>query len=313
MRELENNITSSYRENLYIFLKRLVSFLFPILLVTVVLFSISRYLSSRSLNIEDEILVLICWDSHTKSAINDSVLSSSINISLTSQPFFYTYSILVPLLAENPQIQTVLLGYSFHSLVPIIDVLLFDSERAQKACLDREAYLSVVSLSYVLQLVRADGIQILGLSSIKQILKSIRRSSIHNLSFIGSYYPSTGQNLTEENVEAAIERHYLNESSDVNYGIALYQVDYLYKIDELCKNSDIELFLVNTPISSQYYEAIPKSLIENYYYIASTVDATLLDFHDFSLSDSCYGDSDHLNFYGATEFSLFLDSMLVQY
>ncbi len=313
MKELENSTNQSYRDNLCIFLKRLVSFLFPILIVIVVLFFIARYLSPRGLNVEDKVSVLICGDSHTKSAINDSVLSSSINISLTSQPFFYTYSILIPLLARNPEMQTVLLGYSFHSLSPIMDSILFDSELAQENCLERESYLSIMSLTYVCQLVRTNGIQILGISSIKQIWKSIHSTDIHDLAFIGSYYPSTGQNLTDENVDAAIKRHYFNESTDINNSIAVYQVDYLYKIADLCNANDVELFLVNTPISSQYYEAIPKIYLENYYYIASTVDATLLDFHDFSLPDSCYGDSDHLNYYGATEFSLFLDSILVLY
>ena len=310
MKELSTEPCMSSRDNLYAFVMRLIVFLLSITVAVVILFFSSRYLSRESLIIDDGISILVCGDSHTMSAVNDSVLSSSMNISNTSQPFFYTYSVLVPLLARNPQIQTVLLGYSFHSVSSIMDDILFNSDLAKNNCVRRNNYLAVADLSYVVQLVRTDGIQILVLVSLKQIWKSLHPEGIHDVMFIGKYYPSTGQNLTDENVEAAIQRHYYYESGLVRYGIAEYQINYLYKIAELCNQNEIELFLVNTPVSTQYYEAIPQNYIDNFYYIASTVDATLLDFHDSSLPDSCYGNADHLNYYGAAEFSLLLDSIL---
>lgn len=294
------------------FVKRLMYFILSEMLIIAVLFVYARSLSNVNTMFDDNIAIIVCGDSHMQSGINDSLLLSSMNISLTSQPYFYSYSVLSILLSNNPQIENVLLGYSYHSLSPLIDSIISERKLAQKACLDRKPYLVISPLSYVYQLVISDGFQELLMGSVNQIYKGMFSSEIVEMPYIGGYYSSISNNLSDENIDAAIQRHYYDEFGAVCSGVSVMQIDYLYKIAELCNKCDVELYLINTPISRQYFEAIPRSYIDNYYYIASTVDATFLDFHDFPLPDSCYGDADHLNYYGATEFSLYLDSLLNQ-
>ena len=297
---------------LLIFFRRLIWFLLLLFLGISMLFVFARYLSNSNSLIGVDITLIACGDSHIVAGINDTVLPSSINIALTSQPYFYTYSVLKLLLPNNPHIETVLLGYSFHSLCPTIDKLLYDRKLALRACLNRTPFLPISPVSYVYKLVIADGLQELCTGSIKQIHRGLFLEEIAEMPFIGGYYSSNGNNLNDENVDASIQRHYYDEYGVVCSGNAYIQIEYLNKIIELCNQNNVELYLLNTPISLRYYEAIPRNYIDNYYNIASAVDATLLDFHDFPLPDSCYGDADHLNFYGATQFSLFLDSLLNQ-
>ena len=312
MRVLCSRNTSATSSGILVFSRRVFLFVLSVVFLVFLLFAWARYLSHKNLELDDNVSIIVCGDSHTQSAINDSVLSSSINISFTSQPYFFTFSVLRFLIECNPQIETVILGYSFHSLSPIMDTILFDSETALENALNRDAFLALTDLSYVCKIFYNDPVDIfvlLARSSLRHIWQQVHSNDIHDMLFIGGYYSSFGQNMSIENVEAAVQRHYYKQSEGYE-GIAVYQPYYLHRRASLCKDNNVEMYLVNTPISEEYYNKIPRAYISNYYYIASEVDAALLDYHDFQLPDSCYGDADHLNYYGAIEFSKTIDSLM---
>ena len=79
-----------------------------------------------NITLSKNVTTIICGDSHTKSAVNDSLLQHSINISQTSEHFLYTYNVLAFTLKNNPQIKKVILGVSYHSFSEIYDSYVFD-------------------------------------------------------------------------------------------------------------------------------------------------------------------------------------------
>lgn len=298
--------------NYGLFVERLIYFVLSVFIFVLILFTFARSLSNRNTGFNEDITIIACGDSHIAAGINDSILSSSVNIALSSQPYFHSYNVLGTLLPNNPEIKTVLLGYAYHSLSPNMDSLVITKKSDLENCGDRGRYLIISPLSYTCHIVIKDGVEVLLRSIVNHIRIGISTKEILDRPYMGEYYLSNSHNMSQENTDAALQIQYYNRAGEVQNEIAIYQLYYLYRISELCNKNDVELYLLNTPISRQYFEAIPRGYIDNYRYIASTVDATLLDFHDFPLPDSCYGDADHLNYYGATEFSLFLDSLLNQ-
>ena len=83
-----------------------------------------------------------------------------------------------------------------------------------------------------------------------------------------------------------------------------YQFDYLMKIVELCKIYNVELILINTPTYKS--EIYSNNTLQSYYnrYFSQI---KYLDFSDFVLPDSGYGDIEHLNYKGAEIFSQYLE------
>ena len=55
-------------------------------------------------------------DSHIQYAINDSIIPNSLNLATTSESFYFSYYKLKLLLDNNPAVENVYLGFSYHSL-----------------------------------------------------------------------------------------------------------------------------------------------------------------------------------------------------
>jgi len=290
-------------------------FLFVLLcfLFIIIIFFISRD-SLRSMAIlPDTVSTIICGDSHTQTALNDLIIPNSKNISTNSQPYYYTYCVLSLLLDQNPQVNTVILGYSFHSFSSIFDHMLYDDSLANVNAISIRDYYSVVDYRYLFNLFVREPRKTLNTittNSMNLLFSLNDVDSIQDLPFIGAYKVDYGFNLDEESVERNIQRHYYATSGNPIIGDS-YQLQYLQEIAYLCCQKDIDLFLVNCPISSEYYTKIPKDVLDQYYAVALTIDATLLDNHDCHLPNFCYYNADHLNFYGAILFSLSLDAVLM--
>src|SRR6266545_1841324 len=74
-------------------------------------------LNSKLFILNSDVHGLIIGDSHTMTSLNPGMLPSFVNFSQMVESYFYTYYKLKHLLEKNPQIKTVVLGYSYHNLV----------------------------------------------------------------------------------------------------------------------------------------------------------------------------------------------------
>jgi hypothetical protein len=261
--------------------------------------------SHASFRIPEEKNIIVIGDSHTECAIDDSIFLRSFNISQSGTAYLYSYIKLRKFLEENPHIATVFV--SFHGLSIqksrdewVVDnstilsfvlryISLFGSEEAA-LFLDKPVFYSAVIKTPVY--------------SIGVIRKFILNHSLTAKDlYIGGYLF-----LERDKLQRAIEIE--EETMRAGTGAAEneyseYQLAYLLKIVELCKEKNVELVLFNAPTyNPARYGNL--SALENCYntYFPGI---KYLDYSNFPLPDYGYGDIGHLNFKGARIFSQWLE------
>jgi hypothetical protein len=155
-------------------------------------------------------------------AINDSILKNSINISSFSQHYLYTYNVLNVLLANNPQIKTIILGTSFHSFSEYDKYISDDDFAIQHypnffPILNYESANTIVSNNFRSFINSGDDV-------IKLMMRSIlsKDKSYRKFPFIGYYHESENSNLNDSTVSRAINRHYY-QTNGAEQGFSVYQ------------------------------------------------------------------------------------------
>ncbi len=283
--------------------------LFSLILAALTVFSGIYYYHVRKIKIDKNVNIIICGDSHTECAINDSILKHSANISIPEQSYIYTFNILKILTKSNPQINTVIIGYSFHSLSAFYDSIFLHN--IEYRC---PHYMPILDFNSISVLLSSNPIAVVRSSPnvFSCMLKSlfIKSSDFSSYPFIGHYYASTVSKVTESNINNSIRTHYIDLPPNQFFSSA--QEKYLLQIIDFCSKKHIKLILLNTPVNKEYYSKIPAKFIEKYYSFSQSVkeQAILYDFHDLDLPKNCYGDSHHINAFGAKILSLKLDSLL---
>src|ERR1700722_14710467 len=100
------------------FIRNLLLFTGCFLLVIAGLILLSAFLMRLpKANIGPERHILVLGDSHTECAVDDSVFIRSANFSKSATAYIYTYGAIKKLVADNTQIDTVLLSFQFTSLI----------------------------------------------------------------------------------------------------------------------------------------------------------------------------------------------------
>ena len=296
------------------FIKDLVFFSTAVFLTFIFIFSLVWVLLYNKINgitLDKNINTIICGDSHPQSAVNDTNVKYSLNVSMASQHLIYTYSLIKLLHNRFPSVKNLVIGVSFHSFNEY-DSVIFDLINRNNQFI---SFFPILDLQSI-QLITSKN-PIYFSEKLIEIFKTMLLTILCNdntfncFEFMGGYYPSRNSNLNKYTIEAAIKRHYYN-SEGVEQGHSKYQEKYLFLISKFCKDKNIKLIIINTPIHPLYLKNIPKKFKQKYYSTMLKLkrDATFYDFHSINLNDSCYGDADHLNFYGANFFSTKLDSLL---
>lgn len=284
------------------FLKRFTLFIFTIFFIIAILMYITRTVCP-SYHINQNITIIVCGDSHIQAGINDSILDNSTNIALASQQYIYTYIVLRTLLATNPHINSVILGYSCHNLSSYreeMDVLKEASQYSKYSLIIDNAT-SLLIFDY--------NIINICINMLQTVMTNIEYCFSEKYPYIGKYYNSYGNNVSIEGLEETLNRHYFSNTGTC-YIISRRQIHYLLEIVVLCSDMGVDLYLLNMPVTTQYYEAIPEKYIQQYYAIANWLNVPLFDYHRYQLPDTCYGDVDHLNSYGAEIFTNFLNGCI---
>lgn len=261
---------------------------------------ISNYYVS-SLKIDKNIHTLICGDSHTQTALNDKLIPNSLNIAHSTEHYLYTYNVLKLLLRNNPQIQNVVLGFSYHNISSSRDKFIFAPEMTQYMY---PRYISVLGRKSFSQLITSNPSGFF--NNFKDIVRGFNRHigarELYHFGFIGGYYYSEVANKNDSTINHTIKMHYFDENGE-EHGYSDLQTEYLQSIVDLCWEENVELVLLNCPISKEYKAMIPESFIETYLSQTKQYGTIVLDYSDFSVPENCYGDGDHLNTFGAEIFT----------
>jgi hypothetical protein len=221
--------------------------------------------------------------------------------------YYYTYYKLKKILNNDNYLKYILLGLSFHNFTGNRDNRIYKTEEIKN-----------MYLKYFLILENREKLDLLiknpnGLiKSITYIFKNAfivfsKSNKYTNYPFWGSFSNNENTNLSDENIKAAINRHYYHNNSDLIQNISELQFKYFMKIVDLCTEKNIQLYLINAPLSNEYFSEIPETFINHYHNIVkklkSNKNIKILDYHNYQLPKNCFRDADHLNSNGAKIFS----------
>lgn len=277
------------------FIKKIIFLFFGFLFIFVPLLLLFVYYVgavSSNYKIDPTITTLYMGDSYIECAINDSLLPSSINIAASSESYYYSYYKLKKLIINNPSISQVYLGFSFHSLSSHNDQSL-----NSKFIVPR--YFSLLPNKEKLRILYYNKNQIL--SIIKNIIKEgvIIIKDKKKAPYYGGFKNDFFQTApAKQSVDKSVSFHYYTYG-EVN-PFSTLNIHYLNKINDLCKSNSIDLFLLNTPLYSYYYNNVPDEYITQLSNIINQYNFKYIDLSILDLGEKCFSpDGCHVSNFGA--------------
>jgi len=289
------------------FIRNILILIFTItILITIILLGTIKIYSFISFKIPKEKDVIIIGDSHTECAINDNIFKRSINISQSAEAYFYSYIKLRKFLSVNTQIKKVILSFHGGSIVKSRDNWI-KGERYIRSKVPR--YLFLFNKEEYSFMIKEKGflpsVFKFPIYHIKIIIKFIIKKDLFYTDLnIGKYLRLDRDKLIEDKNDEDDDSVKRNEKNNDEY--SLYELNNILKIVELCKQYNVELIFLNSPIyASETYGK--KTSLANYRKTYFS-EIKYLDFSDFNLPLYGYGDRTHLNYKGAEIFSNYLEN-----
>lgn len=259
--------------------------------------------TTNNYKFDSSINKIIIGDSHTQAAISDTLLHNAINFSNTSECYVYTYYKLATLLKNNPQIDTVFLGVSFHNFSSYLDNVITSSPYRYVYFLPENVFFHIVNHPSTDNPVGQYSL-IIQKTLTYPFFKDAR-------SIYGFYLPHDWPDTASmKAINKRIDIQYftkgkINDFSKMN-------IEYFNKIVLLCKQKNKILIGLNTPMNKYYAAKVPLKFKTKYYLLTKNIKT--INFEKLNLSENSFLlDGDHLTKIGSVKTSVFLDSILKQH
>ena len=265
-------------------------------------------LNTISFEIPAEKTLLFIGDSHMETGIDEATIPGSFNFAQSGDPYFDQYFRLVKILKDNPQLKTVFITATPHSLAKYGDARIFGDYTMQNVVpyalpiYDTEIwkmYLTEAPRRFVTFL----------FSHPFSFAKSTVSSRKGLMKKLGSRRMSEGQNLTKSIQKERDPNAVGRLHGDDTAGNAR-QIVYLRKMVEAVRAHGAEVIFLNLPLySDEEFFDVPyfENLLNKKF-----PDVKFWDYADFPIPDDCRQDINHLNRWGAEIFSRELVKRLEQ-
>lgn len=294
------------------FLIKTILFIVLVISITSGLYLLSDYsLKQRKqhlLKIRDDITIVFAGDSNIEAAINDSLISNSINIAQSGEAYLYSYVKLKNLLEYNSQISTVYISFSFQDIVKSTEERWLFQDQFVIEKIKNYNYLfgnqekKLMIKNNLISYLKGSVESILNnfLVFLKSYSSAVLNTKI--ISFGGYRYDAKYK--LQEDIK-------INSFSEHRYEKGSIQEKYLKMISQLCRQKSIKLILLNTPKHKYFVTRFDKETKNNWLSLRKSLSQdSLLDLSMFALPDSCFYDMDHLNCKGTAIFSRYLNEKL---
>ena len=243
--------------------------------------------------------LLFIGDSHMETGIDEAIIPGAFNFAQSGDPYFDQYFRLVKILKDNPQLKTVFITATPHSLAKYGDARIFSDYTMQNVVPNAlpiygfeiwRMYLTESPRRFVTFL----------FSQPFSFAKSTVSSRDGLMKKLGARRVSEGKNLAKsiqkERDPNAVGRLHGDDSVG-----NVRQIVYLRKMVEAVRTHGAEVIFLNLPLYSDeeffdvpYFENLLK---------AEFPDVKFWDYADFPIPDDCRQDVNHLNRWGAEIFS----------
>jgi hypothetical protein len=271
------------------FIRQITSFTI-LLIFAIFTFSAVKTNLHKPFSVGENVKTLITGDSHVQCAINDRLLPGIKNISINSEGYIYSYYKLKEILAHNPQIKKIIVGFSYHNLSSYYDDYI-SGKHAQPIML---RYFGLLDYSGLFQIIFSNSLLVM------PALNEILSTGNKDYPYIGRFSAIASKNrkYNETTMMKRVKGQYY-----VNHEIrrvSKFNSEYIAKIVELSRKHNVKLTLINTPLHKNYLNEIPLKYKDEYKEILKKFNLPVIDFLDLNLSDDHFlPDGDHLNSKGA--------------
>ena len=267
-------------------------------------------------------------DSHVEASVNPDLLPHAVNIAKSAENYFYTYYKLRYFLAKNPQVSSVVLGFSWHNFPrKYQESFLFgDTKSAISAVnlyfplLDQQGKDLIRSFdsSYLIPWARNTLGTPFQLYNEHYLLRELAGLPIsrNDINFFGGFNKINTSNIDDKNIKIKIDKYFSELSiNNLDSDFSLHMTDYLNKIITLCSQHNIKVVLLNTPVHKLYRDNIPYVAVNYFSLLQDRLKSKYnnleyLDYSNYQLPADFYYDGDHLNSKGADVFTSYLASKL---
>jgi len=339
--DCESKQKSSKSDTKYSSLRKYIALLLSLLTVLIsikyCLLNYNKSVQAKIPNVE----TIILGDSHVKCALNLKFIDNSANLSQTAQNIIYSYYVLKKLIDDRNQFHNVILGLSYHSIgVYYVKLNSDEMMRRYHYILDRQFFDDMKKANELNGIMRlryyVDTYYLpIGISNDFYEMVNIRNKKLSGFQFLGEFEQNNraklvpplflnidkrkgkkyiqNRNHNYEYLDETIKRHYSSPSGLQSSTITL---KYIEKIALLCIENNMKLYLVNTPVHSEYKKRIPPEILKAVNDIAVSMEKSYkvkyLNYSDYNLNEKYFSDYDHLTTQGSEIFSKELARQLKQ-
>ena len=272
---------------------------FTLIVIQLLLMSQKGYIISRaSFKLPQSIKYIMIGNSHAETAYNDSLINNFQNLASSGESYFYSFIKLQIVLEQNPQVEKVYVEYTNLCVTLSNDRWIWEKEFMNNRVAQ---YYPFISMEQKMLLLRKNWMEYVNSESL-----ALRTNMNRILSKDFDYSDELGgyNYLVRFKVDSLLKETKQLGVSEKNNKLkkSIFSIFYLKKIVELCEDKKVEIVFVRSPLHPLSKERFN----ENVFMDVKNSDfnrVKFLDFVDFKLINEEFGDSEHLNYKGAKEYS----------
>lgn len=255
--------------------------------------------------------ILFLGDSHAQTAIHPDIFPDALNMAQSSEELVFTYYKLKHMLRVCPELDTVAISLSFHTLLHYEEkVPAFADESMMRYALLLEDYEKIDEWNKLKSFWLHILYWKLGLPNkfIWDYTSQAYRKAqtFEKAPYRGGYISHEEAHIDSADINEIMKRHFFPDG-DKACLLSHMQLYYLQSMIQLCRSHEVVLIFYNSPVSKKYAQAMPLQyavwLQAAYAYLNRQEGCFVFDYHTAMESDGHFYDHDHLNLKGAKLFS----------
>ncbi|MCD8284124.1 MAG: hypothetical protein LUD52_05330 [Opitutae bacterium] len=283
-------------------LKSLLAFaiIFVIVVLPNLLYSIIAPRRVAQFELPRDKTIIFIGDSHVERGVDDKFIPGGFNFSKSWESYLNIYPRLKKLLDKNPQITTVFIGVTPHSIRENADIRLYNNDTMYLLCRNLGIYsmeeLKHIEIdTYFGYLFTEKGFK----DGLDLFWGLITKNSQEILKEMGCFDAVEGRNLQKDLVPEVVHRRLYSEGDGEGhppYGNEV-QKKYLRKIVDMARAHGARVIFLNPPIyhveeffDVPYFENLLKT---------EFADVEFWDYVNFSVPEDCWQNENHINRWGA--------------
>ncbi len=288
-----------------IFIKRILLFTFLLLGIIVLTLigatSLDRKFTSFKLQNNPKYIVL--GHSQPECAFNDSLIPSLKNLSQSGDSYFYIYSKMKEVIKQNSSLKVVFIEFTDNQLN--MNENIWSNKYIPYKYPKYSSFISNSDQLLLLKKNPAAFINVQSLSLKRKLTRIIKNDEYFSNDFGNYFYLKRDKTDSLVNTLSSLEE----PPQSVDDKVSEVNLSYLDAIIKFCEENSKKVILIRSPLHKTYRESVNE---EKYLEILKTRYGTIdyMDFSSFPLSNSQYGDLQHVNHKGAKVFSEWFATLL---